>query len=609
MKFRPLSLHKIIPVVVCTVILILYSINVSSQTQPAPELPLQKPDEPKKEAAKPATKTPVKPAAKKQEFFTLNFKDTEISEFANMMGSMIGKNVVIDESIRGKISISSAKKIPIAEAFNVMKTILEVKGLAVIETENLLRILPVRDAIKKNTEVIVDGKKVVKFDSQKTITILIDLQYADAMQINSTLQPLKSPFTDIVVYAPLNTIILSGPSSEIDGLMKIARALDRSIDKIEKKADRGNIHVVALKYASAEDLANVLSRVPFSEVAFINTEDPAVRQAAAAQRVAGQPVPVQAQQQKTKLSIIASKEANALIVTATPNEFTEIMKLIEQLDVVREQVLIEALIVEVSADNSWSFGIDWMGGYEVGGVMMGSSQTFSGSIAGTRKVDGLDQKLALPLNKGFQVGVLLDKSILSYALLNMNQTDSNFNVLSTPQILTVDNNEAELNVGEQIPVQSQSTTGSSGTTQYSYDYKQVGVKLKITPHITSEDIITLDLYQEANEIIGDTTTTSTGTVIPPKLAKRDIKTKISVANSKTIVVGGLIKNSKTVTETKVPILGDIPILGWLFKQRSETIVKKNLLVFITPHLVTKQSQIDAVTQQKLDEQKLLRENK
>jgi general secretion pathway protein D len=599
-----------LPIAVCTLALILYSIHLSSQ--PAPELPLSKPDEQKKEAPKPAAKTQAKPAtaAKKQEFFTLNFKDTEISEFANMMGSMIGKNVVIDESIRGKISISSAKKIPISEAFNVMKTILEVKGLAVIETDNLLRILPVRDAIKKNTEVIVDGKKVVKFDSQKTITILIDLQFADAMQINTTLQPLKSPFTDIVVYAPLNTLIISGPSTEIDGLMKIARALDRSPEKggLDPKASRGNIHVVQLKYAGAEDLANVLSRVPFSEVAFINTDDPAVRQAAAAQRVAGQPVPA-AQQQKTKLSIIASKEANALIVTATPNEYAEIIKLIEQLDVVREQVLIEALIVEVSADNSWSFGIDWMGGYETGGVIFGGSQTFSGGIAGTRKVDGVDQKLALPLNKGFQVGFLLDKSILSYALLNMNQTDSNFNVLSTPQILTVDNNEAELNVGEQIPVPSQSTTGSTGVTQYSYDYKQVGVKLKITPHITSEDVITLDLYQEANEIIGDTTTTSSGTIIPPKLAKRDIKTKISVANSKTIVVGGLIKNSKTITETKVPILGDIPILGWLFKQRSETIVKKNLLVFITPHLVTKQSQIDAVTQQKQDEQKLLRETK
>lgn len=579
-------------------VMLFFSAGVFSQS---PETPAPKQAELKKSTAKNA-------AGKKQEFFTLNFKDVDISEFANMMGSMTGKNVVIDESVRGKLSISSSKKIPVADAFNVMKSILEVKGLTVIETSNLLRIIPIRDAMKKNTEVITDGKTEVKLDSQKTITILVDIQTADVMQINTVLQPLKSPFTDIVVYAPLNTLILSGPSSEINGLMKIAKALDRMPEKDKKdpKAARGNIHVIQLKYASAEDLANVLSRVPFSEVAFVNTEDPAVRQAAAAQRVAGQPAQVQ---QKTKLSIIASKEANALIVTATPTEFTEISKLIDQLDVVREQVLIEALIVEVSAENSWSFGIDWMGGSQVGSVIAGGSQTFSGNIAGTRTVSGLDQTLPLPLNTGFQLGFMLDSSYLSYALLNMNETDTNFNVLSTPQILTIDNHEAELNVGEQIPVPSSSTTGTTGVTQYSYDYKSVGVKLKITPHITSEDVITLDLYQEANELIGDITTTSSGTIVPPKIAKRDIKTKISVADSKTIVVGGLIKNSKTVTETKVPLLGDIPLLGWLFKQKSESTTKKNLLVFITPHLVTKQAQIDAVTQQKRDEQKLLREKK
>jgi general secretion pathway protein D len=582
-----------------------FSAGVFSQSpeNPAP-VPASKQAEVKKTTAKNA-------AGKKQEYFTLNFKDVDIAEFANMMGSMTGKNVVIDETVRGKLSITSSKKIPVADAFNVMKSILEIKGLTVIETNNLLRIIPIRDAMKKNTEVITDAPTGVKLDSQKTITILVDIQTADAMQINSVLQPLKSPFTDIVVYAPLNTLILSGPSSEIDGLMKIARALDRMPsdkgDKKDPKANKGNIHVIQLKYASAEDLANVLSRVPFSEVAFVNTEDPAVRQAAAAQRVSGQPA--QVQQQKSKLSIIASKDANALIVTATPSEFTEIQKLIDQLDIVREQVLIEALIIEVSAENSWSFGIDWMGGAKTGSVIAGGSQTFSGNVAGTRTVSGLDQTLPLPLNKGFQIGFMLDKSYLSYALLNMNQTDTNFNVLSTPQILTIDNHEAELNVGEQIPVQSQSSTGTTGVTQYSYDYKQVGVKLKITPHITGDDVITLDLYQEANEVIGDTTTTTTGSVVPPKLAKRDIKTKITVSDGKTVVVGGLIKNSKSITENKVPVLGDIPLLGWLFKQKSETTTKKNLLVFITPHMVTKQAQIDAVTQQKLDEQKILRDKK
>jgi general secretion pathway protein D len=564
---------------------------------------------PKKEESKKIT-TP--PAQKKVEYFTLNFKDVDISEFLNMMGQLVGKNIIIDDNVRGKITISSAKRIPVTEAFNVMKSILEVKGLAVIETENILKVLPIREAIKKNIEVIVDGKKIIKLDAQKTVTYLLEVENADATLINQALMPLKSQFTDLVVYPTLNIIIMSGPSTEIDGLIKIARALDRLPDKTadKKTSNKGNIHVVHLQYAAAEELANVMSRVPFSEVAFVNTEDPAVRASAAAQRVTG--VPPQ-QQQKSKLSIIASKETNSLIITATPNEFIEIQKLIDQLDVVREQVLIEALIVEVSAESGFSLGVDWYGaaGFNIGGqkVGAGASSINNGSGLNFTSPSGLNKSLAMPLNTGFQVGFLFDKSLLSYALLNASQSDTNFNVLSTPQILTIDNQEAELNVGEQIPVPSSSTTGTTGVTQYSYDYKSVGVKLKLTPHITSEQYISLDLYQEANQVIGTITTNSSGNIVPPTLAKRDIKTKITVADGKTIVVGGLIKNSKTVTEAKVPLLGDIPLLGWLFKHKSESTTKTNLLVFITPHLVTKQSQIDSVTQQKKDEQKLLRESK
>ena len=545
--------------------------------------------------------------SKKPEFFTLNFKDVEISEFINMMAQMVGKNVVIDETIRGKVTITSAKKIPVSDAFTVMKSILELKGLAVIETPHLLKIIPIRDAMKKNTEVVVDGKKVSEIENQKTITFLLELQNADAMQISQTLQPLKSQNTDIVVYSTLNTIIFSGPSSEIDGLVKIVRALDKSPGKgVDSKSSKGNIHVVQLKYANAEELANVLSRVPFSEIAFVNTEDPGVRQSAAAQRTAGAPVQ-NIQQQKSKLSIISSKESNALIITATPNEFVEISRLISELDVVREQVLIEALIVEINADNSWGFGIDWMIGNTVGSNMIGGSQILNPSGLNYKNNTGLDKSLALPLNSGFQLGFLSDRSILSFALLNASETGKTFNVLSTPQILTIDNQEAELNVGEQIPVQSQSVASSSGSTQYSYDYKSVGVKLKITPHITNDEQISLDLYQEVNQTDGETQLLGTA-IVPPKIQKRDIKTKVTVVNGKTIVVGGLISNSKTIQETKVPILGDIPLLGWLFKRKTESYSKKNLLVFITPHLVTKPEKLDAITRQKQDEQKMLRKD-
>jgi general secretion pathway protein D len=568
--------------------------------------------EPEKPAA--AKKEEKKSPSKKKKVeaprtFTLNFKDIEIAEFLNFMGRIIGKNIIIDDSVRGKISIISNKEVPLSEAFEVTKAILEVKGFAIIETNNLLKVMPIREAIKKNTEIVVDSTTKLEVGNQKTLTYLLELQNADAPQLAQVMQPLKSQFTDIVVYPALNTIIFSGSSNEIEGLLKIARALDKAPEKAAEtaKKERGNIHVVPLEYANAEDLANVLSRVPFSEVAFLNTEEPAqIRQSAAANRIAGQPVAQQSQQNKSKLSIIASKDANALIVTATPKEFEEIERLIKKLDVVREQVLIEALIVEVAANNGWNWGIDWEIGANAGAAAIGGSQLLSGSLPTYSTING--KTTALPTNTGFQIGFLGSSSILSFGLLNMAKSDSDANILSTPQILTTDNQEAEINVGDQIPVASASTSASSTTTNYSFDYKSVGVKLKLTPHITHNDRISIDLYMEVNDITGESQVVGT-TIVPPTLSKRDIKTKITVPNTKTVVVGGLIKNKKSMTETKVPLLGDIPLLGWLFTNKTVSNKKTNLLVFITPTLLTKPENMDIVTQQKKEEQKLLIQNK
>ena len=163
----------------------------------------------------------------------------------------------------------------------------------------------------------------------------------------------------------------------------------------------------------------------------------------------------------------------------------------------------------------------------------------------------------------------------------MSKTDKHFNILSTPQILTIDNHEAELNIGEEIPVTANTRVSDTGVQFQNFEYKSVGFKLKITPHITQKYSITLDIYQEVNSVLGQTTVLESGTVIPPKLGKRDISTKVTVVDGKTIVIGGLIRNDKITEETKVPILGDIPIIGWLFKRRSEEYRKTNLMIFIT----------------------------
>jgi len=546
--------------------------------------------------------------------FSLNFKDVDIKEFLNIMSQLIKKNIIMDDKVKGKISISSAKKVPVSEAYNIMKSILEIKGLAVVETGNLIKVIPLRDAIKKNVEIIIDGKKaIIKSGRDKTITFLLPVKFADANDIANSLKTLKSKFTQIVVYKPMNTIIFSGNSSEINGLIEITKSLDKILpdedeDNTKKgpKKIKGNIHVVHLENSDAEKLAGVLSRIPFSQTAKINTspvlKKKKIRSSRKSKRVTR--TQIRTKNKKQKLSIIANQETNSLIITATPEEFKQIRRIIRELDTVRDQVLIEALIIEVGANNGWSFGIDWMLGNQTGSHIYGGSSMLSGTVPNYNASSiGSDKTLAVPLAAGLQLGYINDNSILSFALLNATGTDSKFNILSTPQILTLDNHEAELNVGQEIPVPTNNRISDSGTQFYTYDYKSVGVKLKITPHITKKSRITLDLFQTVDSVLG----TTTDPTIPPTLGKRDIKTKVTVMDGRTIVVGGLITNNKKVSITKIPLLGDIPVIGWLFKHKTVSYEKTNLLVFITPHIVTNPIKLEAITKKKRAVQKKLRQ--
>ena len=559
---------------------------------------------PKKAA--PKEKTPTE-----EKKFALNFKDVDIAEFINIMGQLIGKNIIIDDRVKGKISISSARKVPISEAYNVMKAILEVKGLAVVETENLIKILPIEEAVKKNADIFIDGKNIREsVADERSITYIQELKNADANEVATAMRTLKPKSCEVVVYQSLNLLIITGITSDVNALVQIARAIDSKYGPAEKKFQaKGLINVVHLENANAEDLANVLSRIPFSDTAKIDTSPMPVPQIIVpsdkTKRVTREQG-IEAQKQG-KLSIIANKATNSLIVTAKPEEFNEIFRIIKELDIVRDQVLIEAMIVEVNASNGWGFGINWMLGAQKGINVFGGSYIDNLNKLNFKTPDFAGtKKLAVPLNQGFQLGYIPDIDVLGFAVLNASATDTNFNILSTPQILTVDNSEAELNVAQEISVPTNNRITDQNTTFQTFEYKSVGIKLKITPHITKKKRITLDLYQEANTIIGETQTLTSGAVVPPTLGKRDIKTKVTVYDGMTIVIGGLIENRKNVNETKIPVLGDIPLLGWLFKNKSVSYSKSNLLVFITPHIMTKKEKLESISKQKIETQKGLR---
>ena len=547
----------------------------------------------------------------------LNFDNVDISEVLKMMGQISNKNIIIDDKVRGKVTISSSRKIPVESAVEVIRAILDVRGLALVETDHFIKVVPVREAVQQSVKVIIDGEDRLD-PGGEVVTFLQQLENADVKEIKNVLQSLKSKDSDVVIFPPENILILRGAADEISGLIRIARNLDQSMKEIaedgkeidkDKKKPVGRIHVLHLENADANELASVLSRVPFSESAMIDTS-PIVAPAEVKSRKASLKKEVTAPkvsaQSKQKLSIIANKETNSLIITANPDEYMEIKRIIKELDIVREQVYIESLIVEVSADSGWGLGVDWMLGNQSGKHIYGGSSIMGSPPNYTAPSSLAGKTLAVPLSTGFQLGYLADRSVLGFILLNASGSDRNFNILSTPQVLAIDNHESEINVGEEIPVPSNNRISDTGTQFFTFEYKSVGVKLKCKPHITNKESITMDVFLEVNSVLGQTTVLDSGGIIPPKLGRRDFKTKVTVLDGKTVVVGGLIRNSKIVEETRVPILGEIPLLGYFFKRKSVSDNKTNLLVFITPYIVTKQHKIDSLTDQKKEQQRRLK---
>ncbi|MCL1834288.1 MAG: hypothetical protein FWG49_07290, partial [Leptospirales bacterium] len=492
-----------------------------------------------------------------------------------------------------------------------MKSILEIKGFAVIEGDNLIKVVPIKEALQKNIDVIVDGDHV-KLGQDSAVTFILELSNADANEIANVLRTIKTVDTEIVVYRPLNVLIFNGNATDIKGLVKVAKELDKTPEEISDSFidDGATVHVVNLENADAVNLAEVLSRIPFSQNSVINNtpirndrqQQPQPNQQQP-NRQQNQPVNQQPYQQPLKLSIVPNKETNSLIINATGNEFREILRIIKQLDIVRPQILIEAMIIEVDASSSWGFGINWGLGGQAGNSLLGGS-SIMGNIPSYQLPSGnavANKTMVVPLEQQtMYLGYLNNKSILSFMLLNATGTNSNINILSTPHILTIDNQEAEFNVGESIAVPSNNRMDSNNNMYYTFEYQPVGLKLKLTPHITTGDKITLELYVEANSVLGSTTT-SLQTIIPPNLAKRDIRTKVSIQDGATIVVGGLMRNTTTEIENKVPLLGDIPLLGWFFKSKSKEDTKTNLLVFITPKVVTDPEKMKKITEEKRQE--------
>ena len=617
-----------------------------------------------------AKQKPQKTKEASKRYVTIDFDNVDISVLVKFVSELTGKNFIIDDKVKGKVTIISPKKIPLEDVYKVFLSVLEVNGFTVVPAGNMTKIIPATLAREKSLETRT--KKELADPEDRMVTQIIPLERANPDEIKRILDPIISKSSSVLSYPPAGILVITDYLSNIKRLQEIILALDvegagdqisyipiqnasasevvkslttifqqrrantavikvvpdsrtnsiiilasgadtESVRKLvafmDKDVPRGesNIQVYRLQNSNAEDLAKVLNNI-------VKDSGAAATAGAAATQKAITPVV------SKNVQVVSDKATNTLVVMAEREDYKIIESIIKQLDVPRPMVYIEALIMEVNATKDFKLGVEWRGMRGTGDVLgagtadntaafIGSGGASSTTTGGYNILDGLittttSGTTTLPTGNfpsGFSMGLVgagIKIGDVTFptigAVIQAYKTDTDVSILSTPQIMTLDNEEAEINVGSNVPyiTQQQQSTTSTLVGYNTYEYKDVGVILNITPHINEENFVRLKISQQVTKV------TSASNSPTPTTLKRTAKTTVVVKDNETVVIGGLVGDSTEADTYKVPLLGDIPILGWLFKTHSTAREKTNLYVFLTPHIVRTQKDATGLYQEK-----------
>ncbi len=565
----------------------------TDKTDKKPET-AEKKDEPVKPVKE--TKAEKKKAKREAEasMFRPDFRDQEIQDILKIFSKIIGKNIIADEKVKGKITVISPYKIPKSLAYPYLYSMLAIKGFGIVEeNENLIRVVAIKDALAGSPMIFLGRDEIKDTDvkSDIPITQILPVYGGKPSRLSAILKRLTSANTDLVDYDDINMLIISGSTFEVNRLIRIANLIDYKgppPDCDEKKDPDcgrvrvdGSVHVYRLENMQAENVEATLKKIQLPVEPL-----PAP---AAAPGSAPAPAVTQANVQKKPIDVVGHKETNNIIFVGSNDEFELVKSLIQRIDLPRQQVFLEVLIVEIGLENTNEFGIDWLVGKQGGGQFNSTKIAAASGYIGTDGTINTAKPSSLP---GFTLTFVNDSITSILGILNAHIGRSNFVVVSAPQVLTLDNQEAEINVGEDRPVQVNSLqAGLTGSLSKSFEYRPVGIKLKFTPQVNKKRMVTLNLFQEVKGITS--TDSNSGN---PIISKKDIKTFVRVADGQTIVIGGLVSNDRRTDMKKVPILGDLPLIGYLFKRIGTTTKRTNLMVFITPHILTNRAIADKVTE-------------
>lgn len=557
-------------------LLVLATADARSQTEAQPATP--------KAAANAAETRKIKPG---RDFIALNFTNIDISALVKVMSELTRKNFIIDEKVAGKVTLMTPTKISQEEAYQVFLSALEIKGFTAVEDGMVTRIVPTAMARQSGLKVLHDGD----MRGEGFVTKLVRLTYVDPQDIVRTLAPLISRDGNLIAYPATNSLIITDSVSNIRKIESLVRALD-----VAAPEGKGKINVFYLKNGNAEEIAKVLSSL-VSRLPTQRARPGAPPQPAGAATIL-----------EGAVTITADKATNSLIIVASPIDYETIKDVIQKLDIRRRQVYVEAAIIEMGLTKSQELGIEFQAPIKSSSLAENAATVSAagGTNFGTIGNVVAEGPLGLaPLN-GLVVGAV--KGTFTFngreflnvgALLRALQTDGDVNVLSTPNILTTDNQKAKIMVGENVPFvtgQTQNAATGAGSILTTIDRRDVGITLELTPQITSDDNVRLEISQEISAVT--TTAGLNPNIVGPTTSKRMANTTVVVKDRETVVIGGLIRDNEIVSTSKVPLLGDIPLLGWLFRYKTTKIEKTNLMIFITPYIIKNEMDAEEITRSK-----------
>jgi general secretion pathway protein D len=578
--------------------------------------------------------------------WTPNFRDSEIMEVIRVVQDVTGKTMVVDPRVTGTITVISNQAVGAAGYYDIFLRALDVAGFTAVETEpGLVSILPSQEARSSAlpigqafqsgigqssgyvTETIrldnvavndvlpvlrplvsqsngqmsafPDGNMLLLVDTASNVrrirevlaqldqgvapeTEIVSLRFAvatDVVELIRDMQQSRRAATEegnvnrssINADPRTNSVLISGSARQREQLRTLIEQLDRP------REQTGNTRVVYLEYANATRLAEVLGQVVentfnLSRQGENSSGNSAVRQA----------------------SIEADQDNNALIITADLDIIDSLMDVVHRLDIQRAQVLVEAIIVEINDDSGQNLGIQWLfrdesgafaSSFEAGNNPAQLGLIANGSLNEDREAGLRDLATGLAATAGQSLGIgRIGGSNDLLALVDMLQANSGANILSTPNILTTDNSEAVITVGENVPFVTGSYTGANSNGNVDNPFQtitrqNVGTTLRVTPHVNQGNNVALDINQEISSI------SQKAGAVDLITNERKIETRVTVADGEIVVLGGLIRDNVIQSESKVPLLGDVPGLGRLFRSNSSSVQKTNLLVFIRPTIL------------------------